>query len=100
MPAKKTAVQDSIVVTPSQLRAARGLLNWSVSELCSRAELAVNTVRKAENARDYVSLYKANAERLRSTLEAAGVIFIDADVHGPGVRLRDPAAEPEGSRRS
>lgn len=59
----------------------------------------MNTVRKAENPRDYANVYKANAELLRATLEEVGVIFIDADEHGPGVRLRDPAAEPQGSRR-
>jgi len=99
MAAKKSAVQDRVVVTPAQLRAARGLLNWSVSELCERAGLAMNTVRKAENAAQYASVYKPNAELLRSTLEEAGVVFIDADEMGAGVRLRD-AVEPTGSRRS
>lgn len=99
MPAKKTAVQHFAVVTPSQLRAARGLLNWSVSELCERTGLAMNTVRKAENAAQYASVYKPNAELLRATLESAGVVFIDAGELGPGVRLLDPV-EPTTARRS
>lgn len=100
MPAKKSDIQDGVVVTPAQLRAARGLLNWSVSELCEKTGLAMNTVRKAENARDYTSVYKPNAQLLRSTLEAAGVSFIDADEMGAGVRLTDPSVEPSGSRRA
>ena len=100
MAAKASAVQDRVVVTPAQLRAARGLLNWSVSELSERAGLALNTVRKAENAQDFRSVYRPNAELLRSTLEAAGVAFIDADEMGAGVRLVDPNMEPSGSRRS
>lgn len=100
MPAKKSDLQDAVVVTPAQLRAARGLLNWSVSQLCERTGLAMNTVRKAENALNFQSLYKPNAQLLRSTLEAAGVMFIDADEYGAGVRLRDPGDEPAGARRA
>jgi hypothetical protein len=59
----------------------------------------MNTVRKAESPRDFASVYKPNAELLRSTLETAGVEFIDADHRGAGVRLRDPV-EPLGSRRT
>lgn len=99
MAAKKDAIQDEPVVTPAQLRAARGLLNWSVSELSARTGLAMNTVRKAESAKDFMSLYKPNAILLRRTLEEAGVVFIDADTLGAGARLRG-LSEPEGSRRT
>lgn len=87
------------MVTPAQLRAARGLLNWSVTELCARSGLAMNTVRKAENPTQYASVYRPNAELLRSILEEAGVAFIDAGDMGAGVRLREPV-EPTGARRS
>lgn len=100
MPAKKSHVLAEVVVTPAQLRAARGLLNLSVSELRERTGLAVNTIRKAESADGFMSVYQPNAELLRSTLEAAGVVFIEAGELGAGVRLRDPTVEPEGSRRS
>ncbi len=100
MPAKKSDVQDFVVVTPAQLRAARGLLNWSVSELCERTGLAMNTVRKAENVTQYRSLYRPNAELLKATLEEAGVAFIDAGSEmGVGVRLLE-AIEPIGARRT
>lgn len=100
MPAKKSDIQLGVLVTPAQLRAARGLLNWSVAELAERAGLALGTVRKAENARDFMSVYRPNAELLRSTLEGAGVAFIDADDMGVGARLIDPNFEPTGFRRS
>jgi transcriptional regulator with XRE-family HTH domain len=100
MPAKKSDIQLGVVVTPAQLRAARGLLNWSVAELAEQAGLALGTVRKAENPRDFLSVYRPNAELLRSTLEGAGVAFIDADDMGAGARLIDPKVEPTGSRRS
>lgn len=87
-------------ITPAQIRAARGLLNWSVSELAEQTGLAMNTVRKAEDARHFRSLNKPNAALLKSTLEAAGVVFISADTQGAGARLRDPGFEPMGLRRS
>lgn len=59
----------------------------------------MNTVRKAENATQYTSVYRPNAELLRSILEQAGVVFIDAGDMGAGVRLLEPV-EPMGSRRS
>lgn len=99
MPAKKSDIQDHVVVTPAQLRAARGLLNWSVSELCERTGLAMNTVRKAENAAQYTSVYRPNAQLLRTTLESAGVVFIEGGDMGPGVRLLEQV-EPTTARRS
>lgn len=99
MAAKESDRQDVPVVTPAQLRAARGLLNWSVSELSERTGLAINTVRKAESAQNYMSVYRPNAQLLRQALEDEGVIFIDADELGAGALLRVPG-EPQGSRRS
>lgn len=87
------------VVTPAQLRGARGLLNWSVSDLAKRTGLAMNTVRKAEDAQAAGPVTAGNAQLLRSTLEAAGIIFIDADTLGVGARLRDPNIEPTQRRR-
>ena len=90
---------DPPVVTAAQLRAARGLLNMSVSELAERTGLAMNTVRKAEDPRAR-PVTAANARLLRATLEGDGVVFIDADEMGAGVRLADPDHMPMERRRS
>ena len=86
-------------LTGSQLRAARGLLNISVAELAERTGLAVNTVRRAEATNGPVRCTQANSALLRNTFETSGVVFIDADSLGPGVRLRDPSALPRQRRR-
>ena len=99
MPAKKSDLQQDVIVTPAQLRAARGLLNWSVTQLAERAGHPLGTVRKAEDLRNFRSVYRPNAELLRSTLEGAGVAFIDADDMGAGARLIGSTVEPGGSRR-
>lgn len=87
------------MVTGSQLRAARGLLNISVAELAHRTGLALNTIRKAEATNGPVTITAGNSALLVSTLETEGVIFIPADIVGPGVRLRHPVNLPDRRRR-
>ncbi|HYG26822.1 MAG TPA: XRE family transcriptional regulator [Caulobacteraceae bacterium] len=86
-------------VTGAQLRAARGLLNMSVSDLSERTGLAINTIRKAEKTNGPAQVTSASARLLVTTLESAGVLFIAADQHGAGVRLESPDQEPLRRRR-
>jgi hypothetical protein len=71
-----------------QIRAARALLRWSAEDLARESALGLNTIKRAELAEDETSLTQANDMAVRRALEAAGVIFIDANGEGPGVRLR------------
>ena len=72
-----------------QIRAARALLHWSAAELAREAALGLATIRRAELAGDETSMTKANDLAVRRALEAAGVVFIDENGGGPGVRLRE-----------
>lgn len=95
-----TPSRSGVTVTGAQLRAARGLLNMSVSDLSERTGLAMNTIRRAEATNAVVPITAANAHLLVSTLEAAGVVFIPADTLGAGVRLGAIDQEPLQRRRS
>jgi hypothetical protein len=64
------------------------LLRWSAEDLARQSALGVTTIRRAELTEDETSLTAANDLSVRHALEAAGVIFIDEDDEGPGVRLR------------
>lgn len=86
-------------LTGAQLRAARGLVNLSVVEVAELTGLAVNTIRRAEATNGPVPINTANALVLRSTLEAAGVVFIPGDALGPGVRLKASLPAPARRRR-
>ena len=86
-------------VTGAQLRAARGLLNMSVSDLAERTGLAVNTIRKAEKTNGPAEVTIASMRLFVTTLQSAGVIFIAADQNGAGVRLESPDQEPLRRRR-
>lgn len=64
---------------------ARVALGWSTQDLAKRAGVGVNTVNRFEAGND--ARY-SSVEKIREALEAAGIIFLDADTEGPGVRLR------------
>lgn len=75
-------------ITGAQIRAARAMLRWRADDLASKAKLGVATVRRAEQEDGPVSMTASNASAIVRALEAAGVIFINDDDQGPGVRLR------------
>lgn len=73
-------------VTSAQMRAARGLLNWSVRELSERSGVHRNTITNFETGKSGGD--ERTVAALRRCLEAAGVIFVAENGEGPGVRLR------------
>ena len=68
-----------------QIRMGRAAVGWSVRELARNAGVTPNTISRIENGGDALT---STMERLQTALENAGVIFIDADEEGPGVRLK------------
>ncbi|MEI7775850.1 MAG: helix-turn-helix transcriptional regulator [Verrucomicrobiota bacterium] len=73
------------MVTSAQIRAARGLLNWTVRDLAERSGVHRNTVTRLET--DSTGPGYAG-EAIRAALEAAGVVFLPENGNGPGVALR------------
>jgi len=74
------------MVTASQSRAARGLLDWTQQELADAARVGVATVRIFEG--EAAETRPAILAALRRALELAGVEFIDENGGGVGVRYR------------
>ena len=81
---KSTKIVETI--TPAQCRAARALLDYDQAALASKASLGLSTVVDFERERRVVSAKAKDA--IRAALEAAGVIFVEENGDGPGVRLR------------
>ena len=76
-----------MAIKPEQMRAARGLLDWSQSDLAVAARLSLPTIKRAE--RDLGAIVSEDAlSAIRKALEKAGVIFVAENGDGPGVRLR------------
>jgi transcriptional regulator with XRE-family HTH domain len=76
--------------TAAQLRAARGLLDWSQGELADAAGVALSTIRRMEIANGMERATAGNVWKVQRVLEVAGILFIDSNGGGPGVRLRVP----------
>ena len=75
----------------AQLRAARGLVGWTQSELASISGVGISTVRRMESSEGRLRGTAENVWKIQNALEQAGVVFTDQkDERGPGVRLRDP----------
>src|SRR5262249_44229697 len=75
------------VITIEQVRAARGLLGWSQSELAKRAGLSLPTVKRVE-AGGGPRVSDEARRRIQQALETGGVQFIPENGGGPGGRLR------------
>jgi transcriptional regulator with XRE-family HTH domain len=76
------------VITVAQLRAARALLGWSQTELAKSSGVAIATIKRMEGARGLPKTAVENVWKIQQALQDAGVIFIDENDEGPGVRLR------------
>lgn len=73
-------------ITPAQLRAARGLINWSREELAARAGTTERTVARIELEEG--ASRPATLGAIRTALESAGVIFVEENGEGQGVRFK------------
>ncbi|SOC15296.1 Helix-turn-helix domain-containing protein [Stappia indica] len=69
----------------AQCRMARAALGLGIREVADLAKVSPTTVTRLERGEE---LKPRTVEAIRAALEAAGVIFIDENGEGPGVRLR------------
>jgi ribosome-binding protein aMBF1 (putative translation factor) len=73
-------------LTPQQMKAPRELLGWSQMDVANRVGLTEWVIGFFERGE---RLIRARyLQRMRSIFEAAGVIFVEENGEGPGVRLR------------
>ena len=71
------------------IKLARTCLGWDQKDLGREAGLSDQTIQRMESSEGPVRGTYDNVQKVRQTLEKAGVIFIEADSDGgPGVRLR------------
>lgn len=75
-----------MTLVPEQARAGRALVNWSQADLAKAAGISRATLAEFE-ANKRVPIPN-NLDAIQRALETAGVIFIEGDDEGPGVRLR------------
>ncbi len=81
------ALENGLLTTGHQLRAARALAAMDQADLAKRARVNVNTIRNMERAgAGPIAGRAANVQAVQAALEAAGIEFLDGD--RPGVRLK------------
>ena len=73
-------------ITPAQSRAARALLDISTAQLFGLVVIPCVVIEEFEGGGAPVS--EADFAALRHTFERAGVVCLDGNGGGPGVRLR------------
>ena len=79
---------ESLTVTGAQLRAARGIFNWSVRQLADAAGVAVSVVRRLEEVDGPPTTFEAIFPLIKQAIENAGVEFLFPPLGKPGVRPR------------
>lgn len=73
------------MITSSQCRAARAMLNWSRSALAEKSSVAERTITDFERE---ARIPQASTKlAIATALEKAGIEFIPENGGGPGVRL-------------
>ncbi len=77
------------MIEAAQIRAARGLVEFSQIQLAETSGLALSTIRRMEVAGGTLKSSVENVLKVQRALEDAGVIFVDRNEDGgPGVRLK------------
>lgn len=74
------------MMTPSQCRAARGLIDWTQDRLGNEAAVSAFTVRNFEAGK--TEPMRATLDVIQRAFEKAGIEFIAEDNGGAGVRLK------------
>ncbi len=79
------------MITGSQVRAAKALLNWSGTDLSLHANVSISSIRRIESCDglpNATSVKVLNA--IKIALEKAGIEFLGSPDDRPGVRLHFP----------
>jgi PAS domain S-box-containing protein len=87
---QKLSIQPSASsrLTGAQLRAARGMLNWSVKQLAGRTGISSAIIRRLEEYNGSLPMPDETMEILRNALLDAGIEFLFPEVGKAGVRPR------------
>ncbi len=88
------------MISGAQIRAARALLGMSATELSERAGVGWATIQRYESAEGVPNSRSGTLQRIKDTLEAAGVTFVGDPETSPGVQLqRRPLTDPFKAHR-
>ena len=76
------------MLTGEQIQAGRALARIRQPELATAAGVSLETIKRLEGMRGMVAAQVATVIAIKRALETAGVIFIEENGGGAGVRLK------------
>ena len=79
------------MINADQIRAARALLHWSARELAAASGVSLPTIQRMEGRQGVTASLARNVDAVANALGDAGIIFIDENGGGVGVRLKHPS---------
>jgi len=77
------------VITSAQIRAARGLLNWSRKDLAEHSGVSFASMMRLESFQGVPSSNFKTLESVKLAFEKAGIEFIGSPDSRAGVRWKD-----------
>ena len=80
-------------LSSEQVRAARALIRWEQRDLAEASKVSLGSIKRLESQPGLLAAQPRTIDTIRAALESAGVIFVEENGEGPGVRLRK--AKPE-----
>ena len=87
------ATKRIFTISIRQVKAARELIGWKQTDLAKACGLSIVTIRRLESREGKLGGRADTAAKIIAALESAGVIFINENGEGPGLRLRKTATD-------
>lgn len=81
-----------MTVTSEQIRAGRALLRWEQKDLAEASKVSLPSIKRLEIQPGALAAQERTVAAIRAALESAGVVFVDENGEGAGVRLRKAAS--------
>lgn len=85
-------------VSIRQIKAARALLGWSQADLAQASGVSEATVKRLECQSGELGGRADTGDKIINALEEAGIIIVEENGEGRGVRLKKHKKPDEGKR--
>jgi len=76
------------LITSAQIRAARGMLEWTRSDLAEKSGVGFSSMQRLESAGGVPGAQFKTLEAIQKAFEKAGIEFIGSPESGAGVRWK------------
>ena len=76
------------MITSAQIRAARGMLEWTRADLAEKSGVGFSSMQRLESANGVPGAQFKTLEAIKEAFEKAGIEFIGSPDSGAGVRWR------------